>query len=360
MKNLFLSYGTIVSPLGIGVEAHFEGFKSGKTGLQKHEKSGFNDENWFLGKIDSLVGNRYDHLLQMALEDLLKNKSEELLSDKKTLFLVSTTKANLEALPNDTFASTRKIIQEITSNPNAPVIISNACISGVLAVNTAADYLQTDDFDDAIIIGIDALFDFVVYGFQSLYALSDEPCKPFDKDRKGISIGEACGILHLSKVKRDEFAVAYLGGANSNDANHISGPSRTGEGLVRAIDKTLRRAKIQASDLDFISAHGTGTLYNDEMESIAFSRLNLNQVPLNSMKGYFGHTLGAAGVIELIMCLISMEKSMLFESKGFENQGTSESIHVIDRNEVATINTVLKTASGFGGGNAAIIIQKLS
>ncbi len=151
----------------------------------------------------------------------------------------------------------------------------------------------------------------------------------------------------------------YLAGASSNDANHISGPSRTGEGLFRVINKTLDRAKINRSEIDFVSAHGTGTLYNDEMESIALTRSELQSVPANSLKGFFGHTLGAAGVIETIVCMLSIQHQLVIESKGFDEVGTTQEIKIIDKTQSATVNTVLKTASGFGGGNAALIIRQV-
>jgi 3-oxoacyl-[acyl-carrier-protein] synthase-1 len=239
---------------------------------------------------------------------------------------------------------------------NAPLIISNACISGVMAVNTAADYLLAGKYQHIVIIGIDVLSDFVINGFQSLFALSDEPCRPFDKDRKGISLGEACGVIVLSRQK-SLLAARYCGGACSNDANHISGPSRTGEGLFRAIHKTLKRAEINVGAVQFINAHGTGTLYNDEMESIAFNRLAMNHLPVNSLKGYFGHTLGAAGIIEIIACLLSMEHQILFPSLGFKNQGTSVPLNILEATCMTEINVVLKTASGFGGGNAALVLM---
>jgi 3-oxoacyl-[acyl-carrier-protein] synthase-1 len=163
----------------------------------------------------------------------------------------------------------------------------------------------------------------------------------------------------VSGGKVSESAVLYKGGSSSNDANHISGPSRTGEGLVRSIEKTFKRSGFAASDIDFVSAHGTATVFNDEMESIAFGRTNLDQVPLNSMKGYFGHTLGAAGVLETIMSIVSMEHNTLFPSLGYRETGTSVPLNIIQRMESKEINTVLKTASGFGGGNASLILQKL-
>lgn len=357
-SKVFLSYGTLVTPIGVGIEANFQSLKNGISGIQLHEHSGYKQENWFLSTIDNLSGNRFNTLLETALNDLKQSYSNELLSHPKTCFILSSTKGNIDDLPEDVFASARHIIRNQTDNPNELIVISNACISGVIAINTAADYLRFSDFDTVIVIGIDVVSDFVLFGFQSLFALSNEPARPFDKNRKGISLGEACGIVVVSKEKINASAVEYLSGASSNDANHISGPSRTGEGLFRVVNKTIERAAIQRSAIDFISAHGTGTLYNDEMESIAFTRSELQHVPTNSLKGFFGHTLGAAGVIEVIVCMLSLEHQVLFESKGFEETGTTQEINIIQQTQPASVQTVLKTASGFGGGNAALLIRK--
>lgn len=354
-----MSYGTLISPIGISVEENFHSLKSGISGIKKHEKSGFKKEDWFLSKIDFISENRFDSLLKIGLENLKKSHSQELLNNPKTIFILSSTKGNIDALPADVFASARTIIQKETNNPNDVIVISNACISGVIAINTAADYLKYSDFDNAVVIGIDIVSDFVLFGFQSLFALSDEPARPFDKNRKGISLGEACGIVVLSKKQPNNFSVEYISGTSSNDANHISGPSRTGEGLFRAIQKTVEQADISASEIDFVSAHGTGTLYNDEMESIAFTRCELQHVPTNSLKGFFGHTLGAAGVIETIVCILSIEHQLVFESKGFQEIGTTQEINLIKNTQSNSLQTVLKTASGFGGGNAALLIKQV-
>ena len=120
----------------------------------------------------------------------------------------------------------------------------------------------------------------------------------------------------------------------------------------------MERSKVTSQDIDFISAHGTGTNYNDEMESIAFDRLGLNSTPLNSLKGYFGHTLGAAGLIEVISTMKMMENNHLLKSLGFEEAGTTRSINILEENETQEVTTILKTASGFGGGNASLILKK--
>ena len=355
----YLKYGAIISPLGGSVEEHYAAFCNNISGIKQESNSGFNSENLYLARIEKLGNSRYSILLELACEKLVKENASSFVQDSKTGIIVSTTKANLDALPLDTFESTRSIIEKIINPFHQPIIISNACISGVIAVNTAADYIRSNKFDQVIIIGIDALSDFIIYGFQSLFALSHEACRPFDKDRKGISLGEACGILIMKNTKDEDFNVEVLGGATSNDANHISGPSRTGEGLFRAVNRTLDKSGISKTEIDFISAHGTATLFNDEMEAIAFSRLGLNHIPTNSFKGYFGHTLGAAGIIEIIMCMISMEKNILFKSLGYSESVTTEPLNVINENSNQEVNTVLKTASGFGGGNAAVLLKRV-
>lgn len=360
MSELHVTYGGIVTPLGSTIEEHFDALTQSKSGVSIVEKSGFNNENWPLGKIIDLnAENRYTAILNLLCDRLIETHGASLFASDNTLIIISSTKADIQSLPKDTFATTREIIDHKLKPKHTPIIISNACISGVLAINTAADYLTTDKYDTVVVIGIDALSDFVVYGFQSLFALSDAPSKPFDKIRKGICIGEAAGAVIVSKGKISDatFSVKYLGGSASNDANHISGPSRTGEGLFRSVKSTIEKANVSVSEIDFISAHGTGTLYNDEMESIAFDRLGMTQIPLNSWKGYFGHTLGAAGIIEVIASMISMENNMLYKSIGFEETGTSCPLNIITENTSKTVNTVLKTASGFGGGNASLILK---
>lgn len=349
----------MVTPLGITLAENFQNMLAGKSGIHKIPESGFQKENWPLSQISNLnPKHRYRDLLSMVCDSLHVNCSPEILQSERTLIIVSTTKGDINDLPKDPFASTRKIIAEKLQPAHPPLIISNACISGVLAVGTAADYIEAGIYDQVIVLGIDALSDFIIYGFQSLFALSEEPSKPFDKNRTGISIGEAAAALIVSKEKLDRgFYVELLSCSSSNDANHISGPSRTGEGLVRCIQRTIQRAGIDPNQIDFISAHGTGTLYNDDMESIAFDRTDLSHVPMNSMKGYFGHTLGAAGVVEILATMAMMDNGILLRSPGFEENGTAKAINVLDEHVEMPIQFALKTASGFGGGNASLLLK---
>ena len=221
--------------------------------------------------------------------------------------------------------------------------------------------LEGDTYDTIVVSGADILTHFVVSGFQSFKAVSSEICKPYDAARDGISLGEACGTMILSNRKElvSGQAIAVLGGASSNDANHISGPSRTGEGLLTAIGKTLKEAQVAPSEVDYISGHGTATLYNDEMEAHAITSAQLQQVPMNSLKGYFGHTLGAAGLVEAIAGIHSMRNNTLIGTYNFNELGVSLPLNIIRETEEKKIDTCLKTAAGFGGCNAAVLFRKL-
>ena len=192
--------------------------------------------------------------------------------------------------------------------------------------------------------------------------MSDAPCKPYCKKRTGINIGEvAASILVTSdKILLNDNAVEVLGEGSCNDANHISGPSRTGEGLYRSIQSALKQANITSRSIDYISAHGTATNYNDEMEAIAFNRHDLGEVPVNSLKGYFGHTLGASGLLETIVGMYSLKNNMLYASLGYEELGVSQPINVIEKTESKNLNIFLKTASGFGGCNTAVLFKKVN
>ncbi len=360
MSKAYLSYGPFITPLGTTVEENYEALLDERSGLTFQDGSGFGEANWYLGKISDLKpkSHRYSALLKQGVDQLIEQFGIEVLKSDRTKIIVSSTKGEIDDVESDAFKSTRDILKASVGLTHKPMIISNACISGVLAINAAADMIDSEKFDDVFVIGIDVLSDFIVYGFQSLFALSDSPVTPFDKNRKGISIGESCSIVRVSNSKPTDFSVEYLGGSSSNDANHISGPSRTGEGLFRSINKTLNRANVKIDQVDFISAHGTGTNYNDEMESIAFERVSASDIHVNSMKGYYGHTLGASGILETIISMLSIQHETLIKSRGFEEQGTSRPMNVITEHTRKSINYVLKTASGFGGGNASLLIAK--
>ena len=315
-----------------------------------------------------LVDNytKLEQLHILSIKDCIVQTDADVTSSR-TLFVFSTTKGNIDLLAKNYAGKINvkraylhemaKAVSQYFGNAVNPVVVSNACISGVLAVNMAKDFIEANLYDNVIVTGGDLAAEFTISGFQSFKAISETPCKPYDAARDGITIGEACATVVLSK-NAEGSTIVVSGGGSSNDANHISGPSRTGDGLMMACEKAMKEAKVEANDIDFISAHGTATVYNDEMESKAFNWLGVKNVPLNSFKGYWGHTLGAAGIIEMAASVYSMQNNELYKSAGFENSGTPEPLNVIDRYTKKQVNTVLKTASGFGGCNAATVLIK--
>ena len=284
----------------------------------------------------------------------------------RVLFIFSTTKGNVSLLDKrrSGFPKERVLLgvaaQQITDyfhNPNPPIVVSNACISGVCAQIEAMRNLESGDYDVAIVIGVDVQSAFTVSGFQSLKALSGERCRPFDARRDGLNLGDAAAtIVYMRKDTVDENDWVAVRGAIRNDANHISGPSRTGEGSYRALRAAL--GDFDPNELAFINVHGTATVYNDEMESFAIERAGLSQVPVNGLKGYFGHTMGAAGVLETILSMYAIDDHNILPTKGFEKPGVTHPLVIYRKNQPTDKRAFIKLLSGFGGCNAALLMAK--
>ncbi|MEO8086928.1 MAG: beta-ketoacyl synthase N-terminal-like domain-containing protein [Bacteroidota bacterium] len=382
INSAYIIGENIVSPLGFTAEENFNNVSLNKSGLKTIHDTSFIPLPFSGARIEDDIlehsfqqlnvkdkFTRLEKMMLLSVNDAVHLSGIDV-KGNDTLFVFSSTKGNIELL-NSKFKDefdllriqlwrTAQVVTDHFGNRNKPVVISNACISGVVAIIYAAELIQQGKFKNAVVCGMDALTEFVVSGFQSFLAISSKPCKPFDKNRTGISLGEACATIVLSseKNKNENPSIEIIGGTTSNDANHISGPSRTGEGLVKAIEHVFSKHKISAEEIDFISAHGTATPYNDEMEAIAFSRTNLECAPVNSFKGYYGHTLGAAGVLETVLTSMSMKNNLLVKSLGYSESGVSKPVNVISGNIRKEINTSLKVASGFGGCNAAMILRK--
>ncbi len=301
----------------------------------------------------------FERLVALSLDKTLTT-SKINTGSKKTLFILSTTKGNIELLkpgiqPSEQIHlhNTANKIAKLFGFINPPIVVCNACISGVLALIIANRYIENEKYSTVVVTGADVVTDFVVAGFESFKSMSESPCRPFDSNRDGLSLGEGAGTLIVSKFKEPD-SIKLVGGASANDANHISGPSRTGEGLYLSASHTLP----ENQQIDFISAHGTATPYNDDMESHAINRLSLSHVPVNSFKAYFGHTLGAAGIIETIVTKQSMLNGILYRSLGVETPGVASPLNIVRQNQEKSLHRCLKLSSGFGGCNAAILLEK--
>jgi len=321
-------------------------------------------------QLDSFTRSEMLHIL--SISDVLK-RSEVDITDSRTLIILSTLKGNMDLIGGDKRLPAiepdrvflwkwGEFLGSFFNASNKPLVVSNACVSGVLAILIGSRLIKAGRYDHVIAAGGDILTEFAVSGFQSFQSLSPKPCKPFDAARNGLSLGEGCGSIVLSRHHSlcgipEKIVVA--GGSCTNDAHHISGPLRTGESFYAAVRRALNEASLDPLDIDYISAHGTGTDYYDETEAKALSWAGLERVPVNSFKGYFGHTLGAAGIVESALAIASMRNNELYRSAGFECPGTSQPIKILADHSVKEVNRCLKTASGFGGCNAVVVFKKI-
>lgn len=376
MKPVYCISSNITSPLGLSTDTVWWAVQEGKSGVQWIEDAALHPRGIWASSLNAeqseeinktVPDNSLSPLERMAvysIKNALSQYRAEELDLSATLLVFCTTKGNIEWLGTQHDARNRlsysaAIIAQHCGIRTKPVVISHACVSGVTGIICALRALQDGRYDSAIIVGADRLTHFVTSGFASFQALADERCKPFDAARKGINLGEGAATIILS-VKASTAPLAVLcGGATTNDANHISGPSRTGKELAEAISKSLEACSLSAKDIDMISAHGTATVYNDEMESKAFAHADLLHAQVHSLKGYFGHTLGAAGVLESAMLVESICRGKTIVSAGFETIGVSEPVNVTTQSQLMDIRHALKTASGFGGCNAAIVWSKV-
>jgi len=372
LNKAFLHNANIISPLGFTTKQNFDAVCDGKIAMQNHTFNGVTYctaiiENKLLDevfiqqtKLNPKEFTRLEKMCILSIKDVLNNSDIDVKS-KRTLFIFSTTKGNIDLLENTKseipeervyLHKTAEIIAAHFGFTNKPMVVSNACISGLLAIIIAKRLLADNQYDNIIVTGADIVSTFTLSGFNSLGALSSNPCKPFDKSRTGINLGEAAASVLISNQQKED-GVEIVSGSSANDANHISGPSRTGEGLYKCLQKVL----VHNTAPDFINAHGTATEFNDEMESIAFNRAGLQNILINSLKGYYGHTLGAAGVLESVFCIEGLRQNKIIASTGFEKQGTSIELNIATKTENKKSITCLKTASGFGGCNAAVLYK---
>lgn len=369
----------IVSSLGFTTEGNWRRLLEGHSGLQRYEQ-GFSlpepfcasvvntfqlEENFF--SLPNSTRMRYTKMEKCAIlsaADAIHRAGIDAASDE-VLFILSTTKGNVELLRDlhgyekerPYLWRSAQLIAQHFGNHNESVVVSNACISGCAAQVVAQRQLEQGRYRYAVLIGADVLSQFVISGFQSFKALSPDPCQPFDADRTGLNLGEAAATIVFARAEQPEPADLWLlGGALCNDANHISAPSRTAEGLVKAIQQTLPETAIPL--LAFINAHGTATRYNDDMESVALERTRLSHLPVNSLKGYFGHTLGAAGVLESIVSGMEINSGTILPTRGFHTPGTVASIQVTTTQQTTDKPLFMKMISGFGGSNAALLFAR--
>ena len=374
VKDVFIVADNVYSPVGKTAAGNFAVLEKNGSGVKKHADTAMSPLPFYASLFGQDAGfkrdgqyTKFEQLLIRSMDDAL-NQSAIDPGDPKTILIISTTKGNISLLETEknspgfkdrvALSTSAQMVADHFKFIQTPIIISNACISGVLAILTGMRLLRAGVYENAVIAGADVISKFILSGFQSFQALSPGVCRPFDEGHDGLNLGEGAGTVILSTDKKYAGGLKVKGGSVSNDANHISGPSRTGQELASAIKNTLQDAGTAAADISFISAHGTGTVYNDEMEAKALAIAGLENIPLNSLKGYYGHTLGAAGLIETIISAESLRRGLILGTPGFARAPDSYPVGASAAHKQADAINFLKTASGFGGCNAAVIIGK--
>lgn len=366
----------IISPLGETSEENYLSVKAGRSGIRAYEPGTCNIPEGFYA---SLLFEDFETLAlrsaQKAIANALKNIANALktignaqleLKGKRTAFILSSTKGNIEE--NISLADSAQRIASQLGIDAKPIVVCNACISGLSALILGNRLIDSDLYDAAIVCGCDTPRQFILSGFQSLKALSPEPCRPFDMERMGLNLGEAAATLILSKNPIQGNSWRMGDGFIRNDAFHISTPSKTADGLYLSLQRTLESFTKEISStckqidmkahLAFINAHGTATLFNDQMESVAIGRAGLSELPANAYKSFWGHTMGAAGILETIISMKAIDDDTILGTRGFSELGVSGKMNICAENRPTDKKGFIKMLSGFGGCNATIWAAK--
>ncbi len=349
------------------LDATWDGLMASRSGLTPLQTAGVAGE-WPVGVIGHLKGGWGSAERIRSLLDRLIQKMSPLEVEPESALVVATTKGAVDELFKDGDEAKTcqpwSVAHELSRRLGlkGPVrTVSAACASGGVALIEGAMLIKSGAVRNAVIVGFDIISRFVLGGFSGLHALSQEPCRPFDKDRKGLSLGEGAGVLILSSrqeaLQRNWPILAHITGMGvACDATHITAPSREAVGLINAI---LQATENGTRPVGGINAHGTGTLYNDSMELLAFSRLWAGDIPpLHSIKGATGHCLGGAGVIEAGLCVKSLEEGVLPPTVGLRLPESAEGS--LSGKDALRLKcpSILSCNSGFGGINSAILFER--
>ena len=359
----------IISPLGETSEENYLSVKAGRSGIRTYEPGTCNITEGFYA---SLLFEDFETLALRSAQKAIANAQKTMgnalleLKGKRTAFILSSTKGNIEE--NISLADSAQRIASQLGIDAQPIVVCNACISGLSALILGNRLIDSGLYDAAIVCGCDTPRQFILSGFQSLKALSPEPCRPFDMERMGLNLGEAAATLILSKNPIQGNSWRMGDGFIRNDAFHISTPSKTADGLYLSLQRTLESFTKEISStckqidmkehLAFINAHGTATLFNDQMESVAIGRAGLSDLPANAYKSFWGHTMGAAGILETIISMKAIDDDTILGTRGFSELGVSGKMNICAENRPTDKKGFIKMLSGFGGCNATIWAAK--
>ncbi len=395
LKPLLLSHFTATSCIGHGLSQTLEALRQRKSGLTPCDFDTV-DLDTYIGVVDGVDDTiiradlrdhdcRNNRLLQMALEqdgfaDAVVQAVAKYGRDRIGVFIGTSTSGILQtelayrrrdpvtgSLPADfIYGTTHNTFSAADfthryfglSGPVAAV--SSACSSSAKVFGSARRMIEAGLIDAAVVGGVDSLCLTTLYGFNSLGLTSSQPCKPFDAVRSGISIGEAAAVVLLERApdNLDADAVLVLGIGESSDAYHMSSPHPEGLGAKAAMQNALAMARLAPDQIDYINLHGTATPSNDASEGKAVAALFGASTPCSSTKGATGHTLGAAGGLEAIICAMSIQHGVMPGGVHTEQVDPQLQLHYLLDNRVQPVNLALSNSFGFGGTNCSLVFGR--
>ena len=372
----------MATPIGLDLDAFWSGLLAGADGLSTIER--FSTADLRVGRGGEIkklppvalgIRSRAAALLVAAAADL-GGRARLDAAPERIAVIAGTALGGVEelehALAGD--GGARRALDGLYDSPahalaawlgaRGPVLtVSSACASGATALGLGADLLREGAADLVVAGGYDILCRFVMRGFDALRSLARERVRPFDRRRTGLLLGEAAGLVLLARERdaRGPRLGRLLGHGSASDASHIAAPDATGRGLEAAIRAALAAGDVDVADLDFVSAHGTGTVLNDRIETAVLRRVlgsRAGTVPVNSIKGALGHTMGAAATLEAIMCLLAARDGWIPPTVGYEEPDPACDLdYVAGACRAVRPRRMLSTSLGFGGCNAALVLE---
>lgn len=396
--KVFVTGAGIISALGIGLEATLQSLLKGESGIGRithleteHEEFPVGEVALSNAEMSRMLNVGYPiESLRTVLMGIIAVKeaifsanltSEELKGaafisgttvggmDKterhfKTVFDTNTeTDDSYELKYNDCGYSTELIADSI-GKFSLVTTTSTACSSAANAIILGANLIKSGVVDIAVVGGSEALTKFHLNGFNTLMILDKENCRPFDKDRTGINLGEGAAYIVLeseesAKARGAEILGILSGYANTCDAFHQTASSENGEGAYLAMRKAMDMARLSPRDIDYINAHGTGTPNNDETELAAMERIWDYDLPkFSSTKAFTGHTTSASGSIEAVICLLALKHGFLPQNLGWKNPIKDDAVPVLDKLQTENIENIINNSFGFGGNDSTLIFSK--
>lgn len=391
IKPLAVSAYTATSALGAGLEAHRHALVTGTSGLRAND-FGRDPLPCWIGRVADVEATplplpltalscRNNQLAWLALaqDDFLAqvNAARERYGAGRVALVLGTSTSSIGAteeayrrldhgrMPDDLREpllhsphSLVWFVAQALGLEGPALTMSTACSSSAKVFASAERLIRMGVADAAVVGGVDTLCDSVLYGFNALELVSPEPCRPFDRMRRGISIGEAAGFALLERASARPGAAQLIGYGESSDAHHMSTPHPDGAGASLALSDALARAHLDAADVDYINLHGTASLKNDEVEAALVARVFPGTTRVSSTKRFTGHTLGAAGIVEAVVALLAMAHDFVPGNLGADHPDPVCGPQFAWRTEHRVVDVALSNSFGFGGNNACLAFRR--